>query len=61
MCSRDPQKEPGGVAERIVPDNGPDLASQALRNLCMRLAMHMIRRKVTVPMTREILNDFFAL
>lgn len=59
MCSRDPQKEPGGVAERIVPDNGPDLASQALRNLCMRLAMHIDPAKSYCPDDKAHIERFF--
>lgn len=59
MCSRDPQKGPGGVAERIVPDNGPDLASQALRNLCMRLAMHIDPAKSYCPDDKGNIERFF--
>ncbi len=59
MCSRDPMKGPGGVAERILPDNGTDLASQALRNLCMRLGMHIDPAKSYCPDDKANIERFF--
>lgn len=59
MCSRDPSKGPGGVAENIIPDNGPDLAGNALRNLCAKLGMHIQPAKSYCPDDKAFLERFF--
>lgn len=59
MCSRDPLIEPGGVAESILPDNGPDLASIALRGLCNRVGMHINPAKTYCPDDKAHLERFF--
>jgi putative transposase len=59
MCSRDPLAGPGGVAEAITPDNGPDLASAALRNLCKKVGMHINPAKTYCPNDKAHLERFF--
>lgn len=59
MCSRDPQIMPGGVAESILPDNGRDLASNALRNLCSTVGMHLLPAKTYCPDDKAHLERFF--
>jgi putative transposase len=59
MCSRDPREGPGGIAEKILPDNGPDLISQALRSLCMRLGMHIESAKAYCPDDKAHIERFF--
>lgn len=59
MCSRDPALRPGGVPEVIVPDNGPDLASQALRKLCMWLGVHIEPAKAYSPNDKAHIERFF--
>jgi putative transposase len=59
MCSRNPLSGPGGVPESITPDNGPDLASQALRNLCMKLGIHITPAKTYTPDDKANLERFF--
>lgn len=59
MCSRDPMQGPGGIPETIVPDNGPDLASHAFRNLCMKLGIHVNPAKAYCPDDKANLERFF--
>lgn len=59
MCSRDPTQGPGGIAESIIPDNGPDLASHALRNLCSKIGMHIQPAKSYCPDDKAFLERFF--
>ena len=58
-CSRDPASGPGGVPEVIVPDNGPDLASQALRKLCTWLGVHIEPAKAYSPNDKAHIERFF--
>lgn len=59
MCCRDPASGPGGVPEVIIPDNGPDLASQALRKLCMWLGVHIEPAKAYSPNDKAHIERFF--
>lgn len=59
MCCRDPALGPGGVPEVIIPDNGPDLASNALRKLCMWLGIHIEPAKAYSPNDKAHIERFF--
>lgn len=58
-CSRDPSKGPGGVPESIIPDNGRDLVSIAIRSLCAKLALHFAPAKTYSPDDKAHLERFF--
>ncbi|ABR91639.1 Uncharacterized conserved protein [Janthinobacterium sp. Marseille] len=59
MCSRDPLSGPGGVPETIITDNGPDLVSNALRNLLSKLEIHVQSSKTYCPDDKAFLERFF--
>jgi len=59
MCSRDPALGPGGIPEAVIPDNGPDLASKALRKLCTWLGIHIEPAKVYSPNDKAHIERFF--
>lgn len=59
MCSRDPNIEPGGVPENLLPDNGADFASDAVRNLCRVLCLHILPAKARCPDDKAHLERFF--
>lgn len=59
MCGRDPLSGPGGVPELIITDNGPDLVSNALRNLLSRLGIHVQSSKTYCPDDKAFLERFF--
>lgn len=59
MCSRDPLAGPGGIPEAVVPDNGPDLASNALRNLFSAIGIHIRPAKTYCPDDKAHLERFF--
>ncbi len=59
MCSRDPLSGPGGVPETIITDNGPDLVSNALRNLLSKLGIHVQSSKTYCPDDKAFLERFF--
>jgi putative transposase len=59
MCSRDPSVTPGGIPESILPDNGRDLSSNALRNLCSSVGMHIQPAKAYSPDDKAHLERFF--
>lgn len=59
MCSRNPLSGPGGVPETIITDNGPDLVSNALRNLLSKLGIHVQSSKTYCPDDKAFLERFF--
>jgi len=59
MCCRDPRLGPGGEAELIIPDNGPDLRSAGLTNLLKRTGMHFEPAEAYDPNGKAILERFF--
>jgi putative transposase len=59
-CSRDPANGPGGIPESIVPDNGRDLVSIAIRSLCAKLALHFAPAKTYAPDDKAHLERFFG-
>jgi putative transposase len=59
MCSRDPSIGPGGVPETLIPDNGPDLASAAMRNLCRHVHLTISPAKKYSPNDKAHLERFF--
>jgi putative transposase len=58
-CSRAPEMEPGGVPERIIPDNGRDLASMAMRLFCTALFIEIMPAKAYCPDDKAHLERFF--
>ena len=59
MCSRNPSTTPGGIPESILPDNGRDFASHAIRNLCSTVGMHIQPAKAYCPDDKAHLERFF--
>jgi putative transposase len=59
MCARDPASGPGGIPEVVIPDNGPDLASKALRKLCTWLGIHIEPAKAYSPNDKAHIERFF--
>ena len=59
MCARDPTVEPGGVPEKLLPDNGLDFASNAMRNTCNLLGIHILPAKARCPDDKAHLERFF--
>ncbi len=59
MCAGDPSLGPGGIPESILPDNGRDLSSAALRNLCRTIGFHIQPAKAYCPDDKAHLERFF--
>lgn len=59
-CSRNPALEPGGVPERIIPDNGRDLASLAKRHACAVLCIEIMPAKAYSPDDKAHMERFFG-
>lgn len=59
MCSRDPERGPGGIPEAITPDMGRDLVSIAILSLCSKIPMHFTPAKAYSPDDKAHLERFF--